>query len=264
MKLQHFLTTATSFASLAAGNAFGPRTRRPRSRPRSAMVTASSLEKLYKAKAELKGEVAKAPGYAVFTTYGLRLSHRRRRRQRARPRQQDEERDLHGHGAGERRAPDRDRGKRDPDRLQSSTAMQDFIDKGWEAGGGGAVQAGAAGKSVARGGRRERGRRRVLLHPDARTGFRWRRGCRAEVLEGQGADLSAPARGESSASQTRGRGRGCDLCPRVAPRWPPERMWRRASWRNWTRRTPWNAFVRHRVTGSRPCEAVAQDGTASA
>ena len=32
--------------------------------------------------------------------------------------------------------------------FKSPTAMQDFIDKGWEAGGGGALQAGAAWKSV--------------------------------------------------------------------------------------------------------------------
>ena len=32
--------------------------------------------------------------------------------------------------------------------FKSAKAMQEFVDKGWQAGGGGAVQAGAAGKSV--------------------------------------------------------------------------------------------------------------------
>ena len=32
--------------------------------------------------------------------------------------------------------------------FKNAAALQKFIDKGWEAGGGGAVQAGAAGKSV--------------------------------------------------------------------------------------------------------------------
>ena len=32
--------------------------------------------------------------------------------------------------------------------FKSTKAMQEFIDKGWEAGGGAAAQAGAAGKSV--------------------------------------------------------------------------------------------------------------------
>ena len=32
--------------------------------------------------------------------------------------------------------------------FKSAEAMAEFVDKGWEAGGGGAMQAGAAGKSV--------------------------------------------------------------------------------------------------------------------
>ena len=67
MKLQHFLTISTLFASLAAGNAFA-QDEKAKKQAEIRKVTASSLEKFYKAKAELKGEVAKAPGYAVFTT----------------------------------------------------------------------------------------------------------------------------------------------------------------------------------------------------
>jgi lipid-binding SYLF domain-containing protein len=34
-------------------------------------VTQTSLDKFYKVEPKIKGEVGKAPGYAVFTTYGL-------------------------------------------------------------------------------------------------------------------------------------------------------------------------------------------------
>ena len=44
---------------------------RPRSRPKWSRPPAQSLEKFYKFKPELKAAVAKAPGYAVFTTYGV-------------------------------------------------------------------------------------------------------------------------------------------------------------------------------------------------
>jgi lipid-binding SYLF domain-containing protein len=147
MKLQHFLTTATLFASLAAGNALA-QDEKAKKQAEIRKVTASSLEKFYNAKPELKGEVAKAPGYAVFTTYGLSF--------------------LIGGAGGKGLVHDNKTknvtymdmaqasaglqiGIAESETLivfKSSTAMQDFIDKGWEAGGGGAVQAGAAGKSV--------------------------------------------------------------------------------------------------------------------
>jgi lipid-binding SYLF domain-containing protein len=147
MKLQHFLTTATLFASLAAGNALA-QDEKAKKQAEVRQVTASSLEKFYNAKPELKGEVAKAPGYAVFTTYGLSF--------------------LIGGAGGKGLVHDNKTknvtymdmaqasaglqiGIAESETLivfKSSTAMQDFIDKGWEAGGGGAVQAGAAGKSV--------------------------------------------------------------------------------------------------------------------
>ena len=64
------LATAAATLSLAAGSAFA-QDEKAKKQAEIRKVTATSLEKFYKAKPDLKGEVAKAPGYAVFITYGL-------------------------------------------------------------------------------------------------------------------------------------------------------------------------------------------------
>jgi lipid-binding SYLF domain-containing protein len=147
MKLHNLFTVGTVVLSLAAGSAFA-QDEKAKKQAEIRKVTAASLEKLYKAKPELKGEVAKASGYAVFTTYGFSF--------------------LLG-GAGGKGVVHDNKTKKDTFMemaqasaglqigaaesetliiFKSAKAMQEFIDKGWEAGGGGAVQAGAAGKSV--------------------------------------------------------------------------------------------------------------------
>jgi lipid-binding SYLF domain-containing protein len=70
MKLHTLLTTGAVILSLAAGGALA-QTEKAKKQAEVKKATATSLEKFYKADPKLKGEVAKSPGYAVFTTYGL-------------------------------------------------------------------------------------------------------------------------------------------------------------------------------------------------
>jgi lipid-binding SYLF domain-containing protein len=147
MKWHHLLTAGVLTLSLAAGNALA-QDEKAKKQAEIKKVTQTSLEKFYKAKPELKGEVAKAPGYAVFTTYGLSF--------------------IFGGAGGKGLAHDNktkkvtymdmaqasvglQAGAAESETLiifKNAKALQNFIDKGWEAGGGGAAQAGAGGKSV--------------------------------------------------------------------------------------------------------------------
>jgi lipid-binding SYLF domain-containing protein len=111
-------------------------------------AVAASLDKFYKERPALKDEVAKAPGYAVFTTYGVSF--------------------IIGGGGGTGLAHDKASNKdyfmnmgkasaglqvglAQQDTLmvfKSAKALHTFVDKGWEFGGGGAVSAGVAGKTA--------------------------------------------------------------------------------------------------------------------
>ena len=147
MKLHNFFTLGTLILSFAAGNAFA-QDDKAKKQAEIRKVTQTSLQKFYKAKPELKGEVEKAPGYAVFTTYGLSF--------------------LVGGAGGKGLAHD-NKTKKDTfmHMAQASAGAQigiaesetlivfasqkdldEFINKGWEASGGGSVQAGAGGKSA--------------------------------------------------------------------------------------------------------------------
>jgi lipid-binding SYLF domain-containing protein len=147
MKLHSLFTVAAVAVLLAAGHALA-QDEKAKKQAEVRKVTQASLEKFYKAKPELRGEVAKAPGYAVFTTYGLSF--------------------LIGGAGGKGLAHDSKTkritymdmaqasvglqvGAAESETLiifKSAKALQEFIDKGWEASGGGAAQTGAAGKSV--------------------------------------------------------------------------------------------------------------------
>jgi len=147
MMLLHLLTTAALTLSLAAGSALA-QDEKAKKQAEIRKVTATSLEKFYKADPKLKEAVTKAPGYAVFTTYGISF--------------------LIGGAGGKGLAHDNKTKKNTyMDMAQASAGFQagiaesetlivfrtakgleEFVSKGWEAGGGGAVQAGAAGKSV--------------------------------------------------------------------------------------------------------------------
>jgi len=115
-------------------------------------ATQASLEKFYKADPNLKSEVAGAPGYGIFTTYGLSfiiggaggsgLVHDNRTGT-------DTFMDTAQASAGLQA------GAAQTDTLivfQTAESMQNFIEKGWGGGVGASAQAGAAGKSVGPGG----------------------------------------------------------------------------------------------------------------
>jgi lipid-binding SYLF domain-containing protein len=147
MKLHNLFIVGTIMLSLAAGNALA-QDDKAKKQAEIRKVAQTSLQKFYKAKPELKGAVENAPGYAVFTTYGLSF--------------------LVGGAGGKGIARD-NKTKKDTfmHMAQASAGAQvgvsesetliifasqkdldEFVTKGWEASGGGSIQAGAAGKSV--------------------------------------------------------------------------------------------------------------------
>jgi len=134
--------------SLAFGNAFAADADKASKQREIRKATQTSLEKFYKAEPDLKGKVAKAPGYAVFTTFGLSfiiggaggkgLVHNNRTGKEVFM-------DMAQASAGFQV------GVAESETLiifKTAEAMSKFVNKGWEYGGGGAAQAGASGKSV--------------------------------------------------------------------------------------------------------------------
>ncbi len=151
MRLHLLLTAGAVVLSLASGGALA-QAEKVKKQTEIKQVTQTSLEKFYKADPKLREAVAKAPGYAVFTTFGLSF--------------------LIG-GAGGKGLVHDMKTKRDTymDMAQASAglqigvaenetlivfkspqAMEQFVNKGWEFGGGGTAQAGVAGKQVGAGG----------------------------------------------------------------------------------------------------------------
>jgi lipid-binding SYLF domain-containing protein len=147
MKLSNLFTIATVMLSLVAGNALG-QDDKAKKQAEIKKVTQASLQKFYKAKPGLKGEVEKAPGYAVFTNYGLSfliggsggkgIAHDNKTNQ-----------DTFMHMA--QASAGAQVGIAESEVLiifASQKAFDEFVNKGWEGTGGGSIQAGAAGKSV--------------------------------------------------------------------------------------------------------------------
>jgi len=145
--LIRLLSSALMF-SLAAGTALGADADTIKKQTEIRKRADASLERFYKANPVLKGDVKRAPGYAVFTTYGGSF--------------------IIGGAGGTGLARDRKTGKdtfmnmaqasigaqigaSQSETLiifKSSQALSKFVDKGWEFGGGGAIEAGAGGKTV--------------------------------------------------------------------------------------------------------------------
>jgi lipid-binding SYLF domain-containing protein len=147
MKLMRRFTVVVMFLSLAAGGAFAQDDKaKKQAEVRKAAQT--SLDKFYKADPKLKGEVGKAVGYGVFTTYGLSFFIG----------------GAGGHGLVHDKAKKKDTfmsmakatagphiGATETETLiifKSAKAMNEFVEKGWEFGGSGGAGGGAGGKSA--------------------------------------------------------------------------------------------------------------------
>lgn len=148
MKLFKVLTVAALALSFAACSS-APRTPTEKANKQTEIrnATQQALQKFYKAEPKLQSDVSSAPGYAVFTTYGLSfivggaggsgLVHNNRTNT-------DTFMDMAQASAGLQA------GAAQTDVLiifNTPQAMQTFIDKGWDAGAGGVAQAGAKGES---------------------------------------------------------------------------------------------------------------------
>jgi lipid-binding SYLF domain-containing protein len=147
MKLQGLLVIAGVALTLVAGGA-AAQSDKAKKQAEVKQATEASLQKFYQADPKLRDAVAKAPGYAVFTTYGLSF--------------------IVGGAGGKGLAVDNQTKQATyMDMAQASAGFQvgaaqsetlilfktpaafrNFVDKGWEASGSGAAQAGAGGKSV--------------------------------------------------------------------------------------------------------------------
>jgi len=148
MKFLVQLFSGVLMLSLAAGSALAAEADKGSKQAEVRKTTQQTLERFYKANPTLKGEVKRAPGYAVFTTYGLSF--------------------IIGGAGGSGLAHNNKSGHNTYMNMaqasvgvqigasQSETliifktpqALAKFVDKGWEFGGGGAVEAGAGGKTV--------------------------------------------------------------------------------------------------------------------
>jgi lipid-binding SYLF domain-containing protein len=146
MKLFNLFSIAALAVSLVACSSTPP-SEKASKQDEIRQATRQSLDKFYKAKPELQSEVAAAPGYAVFTTYGISF--------------------IVGGAGGKGLVRDNQTGKEyfmdaaqasaglqagaaQTDTLivfKNSKALNEFVDKGWTAGGQAVAQAGAGGES---------------------------------------------------------------------------------------------------------------------
>jgi lipid-binding SYLF domain-containing protein len=146
MKLHQILGAGALMLSLAAGTAFAQDKAAKQAEVKKA--AAASLNKFYASKPELKAAVSKAPGYAVFTTYGISfliggqggkgLVHDNKSKK-------DTYMEMGSASVGAQI------GASENEVLmifKNAATMQNFIDKGWVAEGGATAAAGAGGKTT--------------------------------------------------------------------------------------------------------------------
>jgi lipid-binding SYLF domain-containing protein len=148
MKFNTILAVATAaIVSFTATGAFA-QSEKEKKQAEVRTKAEATLNDFYKAEPKLKAEVGKAPGYAVFTTYGLSF--------------------LVGGAGGKGIARDNKTRKETFMHMAQASAgaqvgvaesetlivfasqkdFNEFVTKGWEASAGGSIQAGAGGKSV--------------------------------------------------------------------------------------------------------------------
>ena len=146
MKIQHMLGIGALTLAFSTGGAFAAD--KAAQQAEIVKVAQGSLDRFYKAKPELKAAVGKAPGYAVFTTYGFSfifggeggkgLVH-------------DNKTNKNTFMAMAGASVGAQLGASENDVLmifKTSAAMNDFVTKGWTADGGATAGAGAAGKTA--------------------------------------------------------------------------------------------------------------------
>ena len=169
MKLRSLLALAGTLLAFCAANTFAA-TDVPAKQAEIRKAVAAALDKFYKARPALKADVQAAPGYAVFTTYGLSF--------------------VIGGAGGTGLAHDPKAAKDTFMHMaQASAGMQagiaqsellivfktrkafdNFVAKGWEFGGGGTAGAGAGGKSAG-GGEGEQFVNDALYYTYTKTGL---------------------------------------------------------------------------------------------
>ena len=151
MRITLMAVAATLCVSLLGGPALAADSKAEK-QAEVAKVAKESLERFYQADAKLKAQVEAAPGYAVFTTYGLSflvggaggkgLAHDNKARK-------DYYMSMAQASAGAQI------GLSESETLivfKTAKEFKQFVTSGWTFGGGGSVQVGAGGKSAGQAG----------------------------------------------------------------------------------------------------------------